>query len=408
MSRCRHCGATLEHVFVDLGFAPPSNAYLDAASLAKPEIYYPLKLYVCTNCWLVQTEDYRHAGELFDKDYAYFSSVSKTWLTHAAHYVEMICSRLSLGKDSFVIEVAANDGYLLKNFVAASIPCVGIEPTASTAAAAESKGVHILREFFGESSAARLAADGKQADLIIGNNVYAHVPDINDFTAGLRVALKPGGTITLEFPHLMRLIEHVQFDTVYHEHFSYLSLHAVIRVFTSAGLRVFDVQELSTHGGSLRVYGCHTNDARGQSHAVAALLDEEERRGMRKLDVYSDFQDRANGVKNALLAFLIEQKTKGKRIAAYGAAAKANTLLNYAGIRKDLLPYVCDAAPSKQGKFLPGSHIPILPPSAMRERRPDLVLILPWNIADEVVAEHGYVRDWGAQFVVAVPTLRAD
>jgi SAM-dependent methyltransferase len=407
MSRCRHCGAPLEHVFVDLGFAPPSNAYLDPADLAKPEIYYPLKLYVCTNCWLVQTEDYRHAGELFDKDYAYFSSVSKTWSAHAAHYVEMICSRLNLGKDSFVIEVAANDGYLLRNFVAASIPCVGIEPTASTAAAAESIGLPILREFFGESLAARLAADGKQADLIIGNNVYAHVPDINDFTAGLRVALKPGGTLTLEFPHLMRLIEQVQFDTVYHEHFSYLSLHTVIRVFASAGLRVCDVEELPTHGGSLRVYGCHTNDARGQSPAVAALLDEEERRGMRELDVYSDFQDRANGVKNALLVFLIEQKTKGKRIAAYGAAAKGNTLLNYAGIRNDLLPYVCDAAPSKQGKFLPGSHIPILPPSAMRERRPDLVLILPWNIANEVVSEHGYARDWGAQFVVAVPTLRA-
>ena len=407
MSRCRHCGAPLEHVFVDLGFAPPSNAYLDPADLAKPEIYYPLKLYVCTNCWLVQTEDYRHAGELFNKDYAYFSSVSKTWLAHAAHYVEMICSRLNLGKDTFVIEVAANDGYLLKNFVAASIPCVGIEPTASTAAAAESIGVPILREFFGESLAARLAADGKQADLIIGNNVYAHVPDINDFTAGLKGALKPSGTITLEFPHLMRLIEQVQFDTVYHEHFSYLSLHTVIRVFASAGLRVCDVEELPTHGGSLRVYGCHSNDARGQRPAVAALLDEEERRGMRELDVYSDFQDRANGVKNALLAFLIEQKTKGKRIAAYGAAAKGNTLLNYAGIRNDLLPYVCDAAPSKQGKFLPGSHIPILPPSAMRERRPDLVLILPWNIANEVVAEHGYARDWGAQFVVAVPTLRA-
>ena len=241
--------------------------------------------------------------------------------------------------------------------------------------------------------------------MIIGNNVYAHVPDINDFTAGLRVALKPGGTVTLEFPHLMRLIEHVQFDTVYHEHFSYLSLHTVIRVFTSAGLRLFDVEELPTHGGSLRVYGCHPDDARGQSQAVAALLDEEERRGMRRLEVYSDFQDRADGIKNALLAFLIDQKSQGKSIAAYGAAAKGNTLLNYAGVKRDLLPYVCDAAPSKQGKFLPGSHIPILPPSAMRERRPELVLILPWNIANEIVAEHGYVREWGGQFAVAVPRL---
>ncbi len=405
MSRCRHCGTPLEHVFVDLGFAPPSNAYLDPADLAKPEIYYPLKLYVCTDCWLVQTQDYRHADELFGKDYAYFSSVSKTWLDHAARYVEMICSRLNLGKDSFVIEVAANDGYLLKNFVTARIPCLGIEPTASTAVAAESVGVPVLREFFGRALAERLAAEGKQADLIVGNNVYAHVPDINDFTAGLRVALKPGGTVTLEFPHLMRLIEHVQFDTVYHEHFSYLSLHTVIRVFASAGLRVSDVEELPTHGGSLRVYGCHFDDARGQSPAVVAVLDEEERRGMRELAIYKRFQDRVDEVKNALLAFLIDQKSQGKRIAAYGAAAKGNTLLNYAGVKKDLLSYVCDAAPSKQGKFLPGSHIPILPPSAMRERRPEVVLILPWNIADEVVGEHRYVREWGGQFGVAVPHL---
>jgi hypothetical protein len=406
MSRCRHCGAQLEHVFVDLGFAPPSNAYLDVADLAKPEIYYPLRLYVCTDCWLVQTEDYRHADELFDKHYAYFSSVSKTWLDHAARYVDMIHSRLNLGRDSFVIEVAANDGYLLKNFVAAGVPCLGIEPTASTATAAESRGIPILREFFGEALAKRLAAEGKRADLIIGNNVYAHVPDINDFTAGLTIALKQGGTVTLEFPHLMRLIEHVQFDTVYHEHFSYLSLHTVIRIFINAGLQVFDVEELPTHGGSLRVYGCHSNDPREQSRTVGAVLDEEERRGMRGLGLYSDFQQRADGVKNALLAFLIDQKSQGKRIAAYGAAAKGNTLLNYAGVRNDLLPYVCDAAPSKQGKFLPGSHIPILAPSAMSERHPDVVLILPWNIAHEVVADHRYVREWGGQFGVAVPQLQ--
>jgi hypothetical protein len=406
MSRCRHCGALLERVFVDLGFAPPSNAYLDAADLSKPEIYYPLRLYVCTDCWLVQTEDYRHAGELFDNHYAYFSSVSKTWLDHAARYVDMIRSRLNLGEHSFVIEVAANDGYLLKNFVAAGIPCVGIEPTASTAAAAESCGIPIIQEFFGEALAKRLAAEGKQADLIIGNNVFAHVPDINDFTAGLSIVLKDGGTVTLEFPHLMRLIEHGQFDTVYHEHFSYLSLHTVIRIFANAGLQVFDVEELPTHGGSLRIYGCHSNVPREPNPAVRAVLNEEERRGMRRLDVYSDFQQRADEVKNALLAFLIDQKSQGKRIAAYGAAAKGNTLINYAGVRNDLLPYVCDAAPSKQGKFLPGSHIPILAPGAMRERRPDVVLILPWNIADEVIADHRYVLEWGGQFGVAVPHLQ--
>jgi SAM-dependent methyltransferase len=318
----------------------------------------------------------------------------------------MIRSRLNLDQDSFVIEVAANDGYLLKNFVAAGIPCLGIEPTAGTAAVAESGGIPILREFFDKALAERLAAEGRQADLIIGNNVYAHVPDINDFTAGLRAALKRGGTVTLEFPHLMRLIEHVQFDTVYHEHFSYLSLHTVMHVFTNAGLRLFDVEELPTHGGSLRVYGCHPDDVREQKQAVATLLEEEGRRGMRAIEIYADFQNRADGIKDALLAFLIDQKRQGKRIAAYGAAAKGNTLLNYAGVKRDLLPYICDAAPSKQGKFLPGSHIPILPPSAMRERQPDLVLILPWNIATEIVADHRYVREWGGQFGVAVPHLQ--
>lgn len=403
---CRHCYTPLEQVFLDLGFAPPSNAYLCAADLRAPERYFPLKLYVCTECWLVQTEDHASASELFSNDYAYFSSVSKSWLDHAAAYVNMISGRLGLGKGSFVIEVAANDGYLLRNFVAAGIPCLGIEPTAGTAAAAESQGIPILREFFGQALAGRLAAVGKQADLIVGNNVYAHVPDINDFTAGLRAALKPGGTITLEFTHLMRLIEHTLFDTVYHEHFSYFSLHTVSRIFASAGLRVFDVEELPTQGGSLRVYGCHAGDVRTDTEAVAAVLAEEQKRGLDQTAIYREFQPRADRVKNTLLAFLIEQKRNGRQVAAYGAAAKGNTLLNYAGVKPDLLPFVCDAAPSKQGKFLPGVHIPILPPAALRERRPDLVLILPWNIADEVVAQHAYVREWGGQFVVAVPELR--
>jgi SAM-dependent methyltransferase len=403
---CRHCYTPLEHVFLDLGFAPPSNAYLSAAELRAPERYYPLKLYVCAHCWLVQTEDYAQASELFSNDYAYFSSVSQSWVEHAARYANMISARLGLGKESLVIEVAANDGYLLRNFVAAGIPCLGIEPTASTAAVAEGLGIPILREFFGKALAERLAAVGKQADLIAGNNVYAHVPDINDFTAGLKAALKPGGTITLEFTHLMRLIEHTLFDTVYHEHFSYFSLHSVSRIFASAGLRVFDVEELPTQGGSLRVYGCHAGDTRATTPAVAAVLAEEERRGLDQLPIYREFQPRADRVKNELLAFLLEQKRAGRRVAAYGAAAKGNTLLNYAGVKPDLLPFVCDAAPSKQGKFLPGVHIPILPPAALRERRPDVVLILPWNIAEEVVSQHGYVRDWGGRFVVAVPELR--
>jgi SAM-dependent methyltransferase len=402
---CRHCAHPLEHVFLDLGFAPPSNAYLSQADLNKPERYYPLKLFVCEHCWLVQTEDYAQADELFSHDYAYFSSVSQSWLAHAARYAEMITKRLGLNKQSHVIEVAANDGYLLKNFVAAGIPCLGVEPTASTAAAAEKLGISILREFFGQPLAQRLVAEGKQADLILGNNVYAHVPDINDFTAGLKTALKPGGTITLEFPHLMRLLEQTQFDTVYHEHFSYLSLCSVSQIFARAGLRVCDVEELPTHGGSLRVYGCHAEDGRVTAEAVSAVQAEESRRGMRSLQTYQAFQLRADRVKDDLLLFLIEQKRAGKCVAAYGAAAKGCTLLNYAGIKPDLLPYVCDAAPSKQGKYLPGTHIPILHPDVLRERKPDIVLILPWNIQAEVMQQMAHVREWDGKFVVAVPSI---
>ena len=403
---CRHCASPLEHVFLDLGFAPPSNAYVSVADLVKPERYYPLKLRVCTHCWLVQTEDYAQADELFSHDYAYFSSVSHSWLAHAARYTAMMTQRLGLNQHSHVIEVAANDGYLLKNFVAAGIPCLGVEPTASTAAAAEQLGIPILREFFGQSLAQTLVTQGKQADLILGNNVYAHVPDINDFTAGLKTALKPGGTITLEFPHLMRLLEQTQFDTVYHEHFSYLSLYSVSQIFARAGLRVCDVEELPTHGGSLRVYGCHADDTRLTAESVPVLLAEEARRGMRSLDVYQAFQSSADTVKDNLLMFLIAQKRAGKRVAAYGAAAKGCTLLNYAGVKPDLLPYVCDAAPSKQGKFLPGTHIPIEHPDVLRERKPDIVLILPWNIQAEVMQQMAHVRDWGGQFAVAVPVIR--
>jgi SAM-dependent methyltransferase len=402
---CRHCAHPLEHVFLDLGFAPPSNAYLSQADLNKPERYYPLKLFVCEHCWLVQTEDYAQADELFSHDYAYFSSVSQSWLAHAARYTDMITKRLGLSKNSHVIEVASNDGYLLKNFVAAGIPCLGVEPTASTAAAAEKLDIPILREFFGQPLAQRLVAEGKQADLILGNNVYAHVPDINDFTAGLKTALKPGGTITLEFPHLMRLLEQTQFDTVYHEHFSYLSLYSVSQIFARAGLRVCDVEELPTHGGSLRVYGCHAEDGRVTAEAVSAVQAEESRRGMRSLQTYQVFQLRADRVKDDLLLFLIEQKRAGKRVAAYGAAAKGCTLLNYAGIKPDLLPYVCDAAPSKQGKYLPGTHIPIEHPDVLRERKPDIVLILPWNIQAEVMQQMAHIREWDGKFVVAVPSI---
>lgn len=403
---CRHCNKSLEQIFLDLGCAPPSNAYLSPADLDAPELYFPLKLFVCEECWLVQTEDYARADELFCREYAYFSSVSQTWLDHAAHYAHMITRRLQFDSRNFVLEIASNDGYLLKNFVAAGIPCLGIEPTASTAAAAENLGVPVLRKFFGKELGQRLSAEGRQADLIIGNNVFAHVPDINDFAAGLKAALKPGGVITLEFPHLLRLIEQTQFDTVYHEHFSYLSLYTARRIFEKAGLLIWDVEELPTHGGSLRVYGCHIYDPRDQTPAMIELLREEERCGMRQLTAYQNFQAKADRVKDDLVAFLIEQKRAGKCVAGYGAAAKGNTLLNYAGIKEDLLPYICDAAPSKQGKYLPGSHIPIVPPDTLQKMRPDVVLILPWNITDEVTEQHRYIRDWGGKFAVAVPTVK--
>lgn len=404
--KCRHCGQRLEHSFIDLGFSPPSNAYLQAEHLCYPELHYPLRVKVCHQCWLVQTEDYARADELFGVDYAYFSSTSTTWLDHAARYARMITERLQLGPDSFVIEVASNDGYLLKNFVAANIPCLGIEPTASTAAAAEARGIPVRREFFGEALGRGLAHEGRRADLVVGNNVYAHVPDINDFTRGLAAVLKPEGTVTLEFPHLMPLIEKTQFDTIYHEHFSYLSLTALAHIFSAAGLRVWDVEELPTHGGSLRVYGCHAEAAIATTKSVDLLLTREDQFGLTRLETYTAFQARADRAKDDFLAFLIEQKRLGRRVAAYGAAAKGNTLLNYAGVKPDLLPYVCDAAGSKQGKFLPGSHIPIYSPEALRENPPDDVVILPWNIAHEVQTLLADLVPGSTRLVTAVPELR--
>jgi hypothetical protein len=402
---CRHCGSPLEHTFLDLGFAPPSNAYLSQADLTRPEKYYPLKVKVCIHCWLVQTEDYAQADELFSSEYAYFSSTSSGWLAHSAKYAKSMIERFKLNANSFVMEIASNDGYLLKNFVDAGVPCLGVEPTASTAAAAEKLGIPVMREFFGEATAKRLASNQQLADLIAGNNVYAHVPDINDFTRGLKAALKSNGTITLEFPHLMRLIEHSQFDTIYHEHFSYLSLYTVERIFKEAGLRIWDVEELPTHGGSLRIYGCHEEDGRIVSANVIALLAEEAQRGLQTLATYKNFQARADKVKNDLLTFLIEQKRDGKKVVAYGAAAKGNTLLNYAGVKPDLLNFVYDAAQAKQGKYMPGSHIPIMSPCALENSAPDYVLILPWNITSEVRLQNAALVERGAKFVTAVPEL---
>ena len=403
---CRHCKALLKHTFLDLGRAPLSNAYLSKEDLNHPEVYFPLKIRVCDQCWLVQTEDYVQADKLFSSQYAYFSSTSSSWLTHARQYAEKMTAELVLNAQSLVIEVASNDGYLLKNFVATGIPCLGIEPTDSTAAVAEQLGIPVMRKFFGETLGKKLAKKGQQADLIVGNNVYAHVPDINDFTRGLKAALKLSGTITLEFPHLMILIEQAQFDTVYHEHFSYLSLQTVSKIFSAAGLRIFNVEELSTHGGSLRVYGCHQDDPRSTQAAVSGILQKETQHGLQDLNTYLKFQSRANKIKDDLLSFLIEQKRAGKKVAAYGAAAKGNTLLNYAGVKPDMIGFVCDAAQAKQGKFMPGSHIPILHPIEMLNRQFDFVLILPWNIADEVIKQNSQLVSRGKQFVIAVPLLK--
>jgi len=403
--KCRHCKSQLEHLFLDLGFAPPSNAYLDELDLENAENYYPLKIFICDNCWLAQTVDYAQADKLFDSDYAYFSSYSSSWLKHAKQYVVMISELLNLNEDSFVIEIAANDGYLLKNFVASSIPCLGIEPSDSTANVAEECGIHIEREFFGKTLAKQLFDQGKQADLIIGNNVYAHVPDINDFTNGLKTLLKPDGIVTLEFPHLFRILEEIQFDTIYHEHYSYLSLHTVSKIFIDAGLRIWRVEELSTHGGSLRIYGCHDTNDRQTCVSVKEVLEKEKKHKMQALETYKVFQKESDRIKDELLLFLINQKKTGKKVTAYGAAAKGNTLLNYGGIKPDLLTCVYDASPYKQNKYLPGSHIPIYPPERIKIDRPDIILILPWNIKDEIVAQLSYARSWGAQFVTAMPEL---
>jgi len=369
-----------------------------------PEITYPLRLLACTNCRLVQTEDFTAADALFSADYAYFSSTSQSWLDHAARYVDMITARLGLNRESHVIEVASNDGYLLKNFVKAGISCLGVEPTKGTAEAAESVGVPVMQAFFGED----MARDLDQADLILGNNVYAHVPDINDFTRGLRVALKPQGVVTLEFPHLMRLVEFNQFDTVYHEHFSYLSLLSVESIMAAAGLRVFDVEELTTHGGSLRVYACHKDADHPEQSAVAGLRKVESDRGMDGDVYYAAFQARAETVKDDFLRFLLAARADGKTVAAYGAAAKGNTLLNFAGVGPDLLPFVCDAAPSKIGKLLPGSHIPIRAPEALQLDRPDFLVIFPWNIGAEIRAVNAGLAAKGTKFVTAVPSMRID
>jgi len=404
--KCRHCHAPVEQEFIDLGTAPPSNAYLGREQLSAPERWFPLRVFVCTSCWLVQTEDYAHHAELFDSEYAYFSSFSTSWLEHARSYVDDMAQRFDLGPASQVVEVASNDGYLLQYVKQKGIGCLGIEPTASTAREARRKGLEVREAFFGVALAEQLCDEGKMADLTAANNVLAHVPDINDFTGGFARLLKPNGVATFEFPHLMQLVEHCQFDTVYHEHFSYLSLTAVQRIFERNGLAVFDVEELTTHGGSLRVFAQRLDTGRRErSAAVDALLQREASAGMTTVTYYQGFQARAERLKNDLLRFVLDARQEGKTVMAYGAAAKGNTLLNFAGIRADLVSCAVDLNPAKQGRYMPGSRIPIVTQQHLEAARPDYVLILPWNLKSEVMHQLQCVPRWGGTFVTAVPRL---
>ena len=405
--KCRHCHAELKLTLVDFGSAPPSNAYLTIEKLQNPEKWFPLRVLVCEQCWLVQTEDFAQADELFDADYAYFSAFSSSWLAHSQRYVSDMAQRFSLNEQSYMVEVAANDGYLLQYVKALSIPCTGIEPTASTAIAARAKGIDIVEEFFGVNLARQLVVDGKQADLTAANNVLAHVPDINDFVAGFTALLKPNGVATFEFPHLLNLIELNQFDTIYHEHFSYLSLSSVQHIFAANGLTVFDVQELPTHGGSLRVFAQRTDTGlQVINDQVRLLLQKEKSVGMRTAEYYTGFQGKSEKVKDDFVAFLIEAKRQGKSVAAYGAAAKGNTLMNFAGIRSDLIQFVVDKNPAKQGKYMPGSRIPIVGEERLIEEHPDYVVILPWNLREEIMQQLAYAQEWGGKFVTAVPILK--
>jgi len=400
---CRFCGSPLSRLFVDLGAQPPSNAYLDQAALGRMEATFPLKAHVCERCFLVQLEAFQTPDEIFGH-YAYFSSFSQSWLDHARHYANQAIKRFELGAASQVVEVASNDGYLLQYFRAAGIPVLGVEPAENVAAVARGRGIATVSLFFGRETARQLVREGRQADLLIGNNVFAHVPDLNDFTAGLAIALKPTGTLTLEFPHLLRLIEDCQFDTIYHEHFSYFSLTTAEKVLAAHDLIVTDVEELPTHGGSLRLYAQHRG-AGLPSTAVQALRQREAKAGIIDISAYRGFAERTAKVKRALLRFLIDAKESGKHVVGYGAAAKGNTLLNYCGVRGDLIDYVVDLSPHKQGRYLPGSRLPILAPEALAQTRPDYVLILPWNLAPEIEESMGHIREWGGRFVTAIPRL---
>lgn len=400
---CRFCGAGLQRTFVDLGLSPLCETYPSARDLNRGETYYPLHVYVCDRCFLVQLQEYETAENIFS-DYAYFSSFSDSWLRHAENYCEKMQSRLGLGKDSFVVEVASNDGYLLQYFVQRDVPVLGIEPAANVAEAAVAKGVPTLVQFFGSELARELVREGRSADLVLGNNVLAQVPALNDFVEGLQILLKPEGVLTLEFPHLLKLIELNEFDTIYHEHFSYFSLQTTVRLLEAHGLRVFDVEELASHGGSLRVYACRQSSSRPLQPNVARVLKDEEIAGLDRIEGYESFARQVRETKFALVEFLLKAAREGKSVAGYGAPGKSATLLHYCGIGKDLIEYTVDRSPYKQGRFLPGTHIPIYHPDHIRETKPDYVVILPWNLKTEIMSQLEYIREWGGKFVAPIPT----
>jgi SAM-dependent methyltransferase len=404
-SGCRFCGSKLEHTFADLGVSPLVQSFLSAEQLNQMEPFYPLQVYVCGKCFLVQLQEFVAPENIFS-DYLYFASYSDSWLAHAKRYTDQMVQRFPIDANSLVVEIASNDGYLLQYFVEKKVPVLGIEPAANVAEVAVQKGISTLVKFFNSETARELAAAGKQADLLLGNNVLAHVPDINDFVAGMKILLKPRGVITMEFPHLMRLMEENQFDTIYHEHFSYFSFLTVEKIFAAHGLTLFDVQELPTHGGSLRIFARHADDASKPVDArVTELRAREESAGYARMETYSRFAEQIKETKRKLLDFLIRAKRSGKKIAGYGAPAKGNTLLNYCAIRTDFLEYTVDRSPHKQGKFLPGTHIPIYPVDQIRQTRPDYLLILPWNLKDEIMQQNAYIRDWGGKFVVPIPEV---
>ncbi len=404
-ARCRFCGAALSHVFVDLGMSPLCESFLSEDQLNRMEPFYPLHVYVCGECFLVQLEEYVSPSDIFT-DYAYFSSYSDSWLSHMKAYTDLVTQRFKLGAKSFVVELASNDGYLLQYFVQKGIPVLGIEPAANVAAVAVEKGIPTLVKFFGVELAKELAGKGQQADLIAGANVLAQVPDVNDFVGGIRILLKPDGVVTIEFPHLMQLVDNNQLDTIYHEHFSYFSLIASEAIFAAHELTIFDVEELSTHGGSLRIYARHAaNGSLPVGRRVTELREREIAAGYKKLETYSRFSEKAKATKRNILEFLIKARREGKTVAGYGAPGKGNTLLNYCGVRGDFIDYTVDRNPHKHGKFLPGSHIPIFPPERIRETRPDYVFILPWNLKDEIMKQMAYIREWGGKFVVPIPEI---